>query len=98
MKISQCLLRTATFPALLFRISNHASAQGSPLHQKFLSCNEPSGILCAEQLDNPRGLVLGWARRTFIAVLFERTRLGISQCVGYAACGPEPGAARWERH
>jgi len=55
MKISQCLFPAAILSALLLLISNTASAQGSPLHQKFLSCSEPSGILCAEQLDNPGG-------------------------------------------
>ena len=39
--------------ALLLLISNTAFAQTSPLHQKLFRCNEPTGILCAEQLSNP---------------------------------------------
>ena len=30
-------------------------AQASPPHHEFFQCNEPSGILCAEQRDNPGG-------------------------------------------
>ncbi len=30
-------------------------AQASPPHNEFFKCNEPSGILCAEQRDNPGG-------------------------------------------
>ena len=29
--------------------------QPSPPHREFFQCNEPSGILCAEQRENPGG-------------------------------------------
>ncbi|MGC2767948.1 MAG: hypothetical protein WB607_20755 [Candidatus Acidiferrum sp.] len=44
-------LASATLSLL---ISNSAFAQAS-LRQQFLRCDQPSGILCAEQLDNPGG-------------------------------------------
>jgi hypothetical protein len=39
----------------LLTAGNAAWAQNSPVHKKLLQCNEPTGIFCAEQLDNPGG-------------------------------------------
>src|SRR4029077_12387870 len=44
----------ALFSAGLLLLSS-SLAQASPPHQEFFKCNEPSGILCAEQRDNPGG-------------------------------------------
>jgi len=49
------LFRGLACAALSLLTSNAAFAQGSPVRQLFLQCNEPSGILCTEQRDNPGG-------------------------------------------
>jgi hypothetical protein len=40
---------------LFLLLGNTAFAQSSPVHKDLFQCDEPSGILCAEQRDNPGG-------------------------------------------
>lgn len=49
---SSCALVLGT---LLLLTSTSAFSQGSPIHQKLFRCDQPSGILCTEQFENP-----GW--------------------------------------
>lgn len=55
MHVLRSLVRVLACAALLLVASNYAFAQGSPIHQLLFRCDQQSGILCTEQLDNPGG-------------------------------------------
>jgi hypothetical protein len=55
MQFRKPLFYSLACTAVALLISNTAFAQDSALHQKLFRCNQPSGILCAEQRDNPGG-------------------------------------------
>lgn len=55
MHVQPWLCRTLVCACLILLTGSHSFAQGSPVHQQLYRCNSPSGILCAQQRDNPGG-------------------------------------------
>jgi hypothetical protein len=52
MSVPKWVCGVLAFTALLL-MANSAFGQGSPVRRMLLLCNQPSGIFCTEQLDNP---------------------------------------------
>lgn len=59
MQTQHWLCRTAA-ALVLSLLASFVFAQTSPEHAKLLQCNQASGILCAEQRDNPTNYATSW--------------------------------------
>ena len=53
MRIHKWLPRTLVLAGISLLAGNTTFAESSPAHRQLYRCNQVSGILCAEQRDNP---------------------------------------------